>query len=351
VAGYPYGKVYLNMLEKPQLKDEKIIFCLQHDYGVPISQLTFLPLGADINTAVYRAVTEEGLAYFVKLRKDNFDPTSVILAKFLCEQTIPNIIPPLTTRKGQLWAALESFILILYPFIEGRDGFHIDLTERHWFDFGNALKKIHGVEIPPSIKNEIQTEEFHPKWRQAVRGYLKRVESEIFTDSIAVELAGFLKEKQTEILELLVRTERLAHKLQNDPRPYTVCHSDIHAGNILIDRQDNFYIVDWDNPILAPKERDLMFIGGAQGFRGHALEEEEILFYKGYGAVEIDQFALDYYRYERIIDDIAAYCDELFSEVGGEEDRRQSLQYLKSNFLSGGTIETAYTQSDNTTPK
>jgi hypothetical protein len=43
-----------------------------------------------------------------------------------------------------------------------------------------------------------------------------------------------------------------------------LCHSDIHAGNILIDVNDDFYIVDWDNPILAPKEHDLMFIGGGQ---------------------------------------------------------------------------------------
>ncbi len=33
---------------------------------------------------------------------------------------------------------------------------------------------------------------------------------------------------------------------------------------MLIDANDALYIVDWDNPILAPKERDLMFIGGGQ---------------------------------------------------------------------------------------
>jgi spectinomycin phosphotransferase len=44
------------------------------------------------------------------------------------------------------------------------------------------------------------------------------------------------------------------------------------------------YNVDWDHPNLAPKERDLMFIGGAQGFIGHAPQEEETLFYLGYGA-------------------------------------------------------------------
>lgn len=332
------------MLKKPEIKDEKIIDCLKINYGLTVRQLTFLPLGADLNTAVYRAVTENETPYFVKLRKDNFDPTSVILPKFLWDQNIPNIIPPLRTQTDQLWTTVESFSLILYPFIEGRDGFNIDLTKQHWLDFGKTLKKIHSVEIPSSIKNQLQREEFHPKWREAVRGYLKHVEHEVFIDPIANELARFLKEKHAEILELLERTEYLAHKLQKNPPPHIVCHSDIHAGNILIDHQHNFYIVDWDNPIRVPKERDLMFIGGAQGFRGHPLEEEETLFYKGYGPVEINQFALAYYRYERIIDDIAAYCDELFSLIGSEEDRRQSLQYLKSNFLPTGTLAIAYTK-------
>ena len=31
---------------------------------------------------------------------------------------------------------------------------------------------------------------------------------------------------------------------------------------MLIDGKGDLYIVDWDAPIMAPKERDLMFIGG-----------------------------------------------------------------------------------------
>jgi spectinomycin phosphotransferase len=50
-----------------------------------------------------------------------------------------------------------------------------------------------------------------------------------------------------------------------------------------VDAEDALYIIDWENPILAPKERDLIFIDGAQGFRGYSAQEEEILFYRGYG--------------------------------------------------------------------
>jgi len=50
---------------------------------------------------------------------------------------------------------------------------------------------------------------------------------------------------------------------------------------------------------------------------------------------------LAYYRDERIIQDIAAFCEQIFSSPAGGEDREQSLRYLKSNFLPNETIEIA----------
>jgi spectinomycin phosphotransferase len=71
------------MLEKPNLSDEKIITCLHDAYGLQITEITFLPLGADAYAAVYRATTADGVPYFVKLRSRNFDTISVDVPKFL----------------------------------------------------------------------------------------------------------------------------------------------------------------------------------------------------------------------------------------------------------------------------
>ena len=85
-----------------------------------------------------------------------------------------------------------------------------------------------------------------------------------------------------------------------------------------------------------------MFIGGGQGFLGYKPEEEERLFYAGYGQAQLDPIALAYYRFERIIRDIAAFCNELLDGIGSEEERELSLYYLKANFKPGGTVERAY---------
>jgi len=334
------------MLEKPDLQDEKIIACLQDEYGLLV-KVAFLPLGADLNTAVYRAVADDETPYFVKLRRGVFDETSVALPKFLSDQGIVQIIAPLATQTGQLWASLDAFKLILYPFVEGHNGYEVDLSDRHWFDFGAALKSIHTVKVPPALISRIQRETYSPQWRETVKTFVERVEDDAFDDPVAAKLAAFLKAKRDEVLDLVGRAERLALALQSRSPEFVLCHSDIHAGNILIDANGALYIVDWDNPILAPKERDLMFVGGGQGFAGHTAREEETLFYRGYGQTQIAPIALAYYRYERIVQDIAVYCEQLFLTNEGGEDREQSLRYLTSSFLPNHTIEIAY-KSDKT---
>lgn len=330
------------MLEKPDLKDEKIIACLQDEYGLNVIRVDFLPLGADRNAAAYRVVVDDETPYFLKLRSGAFDETSLALPKFLSDQGIKQIIPPLTTKTGHLRAKLDTFKVILYPFVEGRNGYKVPMLKRHWGEFGSALKKVHTVELSAALIRRIRRETYTPRWRETVNMFLKRVEEDAFDDPVAIKLAVFLKAKRDEIIDLVGRAERLAQSLRDQSPEFALCHSDVHAGNILIDADDAFYIVDWDDPILAPKECDLMFIGGAQGFVGHTAQEEELLFYRSYGQTEIDPIALAYYRYERIVEDIAVFCEQLFLTSEGGEDREQSFHYLKSNFLPNSTIEIAY---------
>lgn len=102
-----------------------------------------------------------------------------------------------------------------------------------------------------------------------------------------------------------------------------------------------FAIVDWDAPLYAPKERDLMFFDGG-GFGAAWDDPRRVgLFYEGYGAVEIDLVTLAYYRYERIVADFATYGEQIFGEQGSAEDREKGVRALRNQFLSDGVLECA----------
>jgi len=126
---------------------------------------------------------------------------------------------------------------------------------------------------------------------------------------------------------------------------FVPCHADIHGGNILLSREGQppvlaLYIVDWDTLIFAPKERDLMFIGGGID-NIWKTEQGEAFFYEGYGKTEINLSALAYYRYERIIEDLVVTAEQLLLTNEGGADRERSLGWFISNFESGSTLEIA----------
>lgn len=328
------------MPEKPD-HEQRLLACLQRAYTPDIVQLTFLPLGADPDTAVYQAVTRDGDQYFVKLRRGVFDEASVTLPRYLSDHGVAPIITPIPTRTGGLWTSLEDFTVTMYPFVEGKSGYAVPLTEQNWHDLGIALQRLHTLAVPPLLLRRLRRETYDAGAREKVTACLRRLGDTGFGDPVATRLVAFMKGKRAEVFRLVDRAESFARVLRARAPEPVVCHADLHAGNLLISA-DRFYIVDWDDPVLAPKERDLMFIGGGQGFAGHAPEEEERLFYRGYGQVQVDPVALAYYRCERIIQDIAVYCDELTRQTGSAEDREQSLHYLTANFAPGGTLERAY---------
>jgi len=163
-------------------------------------------------------------------------------------------------------------------------------------------------------------------------------------DPLARRLAAFWRTRRDEIRTLVERSEQLGQMLRQRTGAsdaFVLCHTDLHAGNVLLCADDELAIVDWDAPIFAPKERDLMFMGGGIGAIWDSVREEA-LFYQGYGATEIDPVALSYYRYERIVEDVAAYGEQIFEAQGSVEDREHGLLGTMGQFDPGRVVSIAH---------
>ncbi len=327
------------MLEKPDIPEDLIASWVNSHYRLDVTRVNFLPLGYDVNTAVYRVEDRAGTAYFLKLRKGNFDPYTVTIPHLLHNMGINTVLSPLETRTGQLFGTFENFTLVLYPFIPGKDGYEVQLTGQHWVELGRTLKSVHTAKVPQMLASKIPCEAYDPQWRESVRYFQKQVEEITYTDPVARKVSAFMLEKREVINQVVGRAEELAHAMAQQVGEMVLCHSDAHPGNYLIADNSDFYLVDWDNPVFAPKERDLMFIGS--GMEGNQVRGWEAYFYQGYGPVNIDQRALVYYRYERIVQDIAEFCKQLLLTTNGGEDREQAFIYLAGSFLPGNVVEVA----------
>ena len=320
--------------------------CLQNEYNVHPVQITRLELGADPFTTVFRIVDTTGTAYFLKLRSADFNLATVAVPRWLADQSIAQIVAPIPSRDGRLFAQVGASAAILYPFVEGSDGFTIPLQDQHWVQLGQGLRRVHAAAVPADLAVHIPREHYSPAWRARVREYIAAIDGAQFgtpaaayNDAAAVALRSFLQEKNLAIVDLVTQAEQLASTVQGLPQELVLCHGDIHVGNVLVGAGGDFHIVDWDTVKFAPREHDLMFLGA--GIAGVWNPREAELFYTGYGACTPDPHLLAYYRFERIVQDIAVDSVQLLASPDGEE-RAGILQQLHGQFAPGGPVEIAW---------
>lgn len=327
------------MLDKPTLQDADLILFLRDQYGLDIADIQFLPIGADSQAAVYQVMTADKMPYFLKLKRGNFDTMTVQVPHLIRENHIAQVIAPQLTQSKQLSTQYADFHVILYPYIDGQDGYTRHLAPHHWETLGRALRGIHTINTPPDIQSRLRHENFIPYWRDIVTTYLARIQQEQPQNQLESELATLLNTNRRIVDDLVHTAHKLGTMLQNQPLEFVLCHGDIHAWNVLIDEQGQLFIVDWDDAILAPKERDLMFIGAGIGGIWDK-PEEYAWFFDGYGQVDINYSVLAYYRNERIVQDIAVTILDITSDTHSIDNKQLMLQQLAGQFAPNSRLIT-----------
>lgn len=330
------------MLEPPDLSNDAIIAAVRTHYGIPVAALTFLPIGHDSSAWVYRAQAADGAAYFLKVRTGTVNVAGLVVPRYLHDRGVAEVVAPLMTTARAVSVGLGAFTLAVYPFVVGTTGMAGGMTEQQWTTYGAVLRQVHAMPLVPELTRHMHRETFAPAWSDMVR----RLDAHVATDTnmgpVACELAAFWRARQAEILALVERAEALGRRLRATVPPLVLCHADVHTGNVLVDTAGQLRIVDWDETVLAPKERDLTFVVG--GIRDDLVgPREEAWFFRGYGPATVDPLALAYYRYAWAVGDVGAYGEQAFLMPGlGVTTRRAAVRGLTSLFQPGQIVALAY---------
>lgn len=334
------------MLTPPDLSLDSLQQCLSQAYGLTNAQVRFLPLGADVNAAAFRVDAGDGTAYFLQLQRDGFAPSVAAVPSFLHhEKGIAAVMAPLPSTEGSPSVQRDGFGWALYPFFEGANAFERDLSDSQWRALGAALAAIHRTELPEALSAGLPKERYAHLSREGVRRYQRRFVNGVTGDDIVERFFAFWEDHAEEIDTIVYRSEQLASILLERPPQLVPCHADLHAGHVLGGDDERLAIVDWRALVLAPKERDLMFIGGGVGNVWNE-PAQEALFYEGYGPTDIDAVASTYYRYEQITKDIFEICEQMFDANARTQDREEGLRQMKSQFLPNGVVAIAHRSYD-----
>jgi spectinomycin phosphotransferase len=237
-------------------------------------------------------------------------------------------VAPLPTKSSRLWANLENWTVVLYPFIEG-DSSKTGMTNEQWKELGRIFKQIHQTPVPAVGFESLRKETFditeYVQWIQDFEAqHLHTTHSRNLSERAL--RADWLAHQST-IHKGIRSLQKLAGVLQKRSESYVFCHADLHTRNLIRDAHGHVFVIDWDDVMLAPKERDFIFIRGLQAEA----------FWEGYEHPEIDWVALTYYRWERTVQDVIACAQDIFYNDELGEESKADIADLFHEIMVGDT--------------
>jgi len=322
------------MREQPGIPEERLRTCLLDQYDLTPVTLEFLPVGLDYDAGVYRVVSEQGTAFLLKVTSRPLYEPRCLVPRYLNDQGITSVVAPVPTRSGALWTRVEEWTLIVYPFIDGVASL-TGMTDEEWKEVGIIFHRIHQVMLPPEGFESLRKETFDPaEYAHWVRAFeAQHLHARRGGNGPSRALRADWRANQSTIHTAVASLEKLAEVLQSRTLPYVISHADLHPANLLRDQHGHVFVIDWDEVMLAPKERDFIFVR----------EPQAGAFFQGYGKREIDWIALAYYLWERVVQDVIECArDVCFRDDRAEETRADAARLLHEILTEEGTIDAAY---------
>jgi spectinomycin phosphotransferase len=325
--------------EPPALAEDRIVGALEAGFGIRVAALAFLPVGNDAASWAYRVEVPRGPSLFLKVRAGPAMPGAAV-PDHLQRHGVPLVLGPLRTGAGAPSLVVDRFALALYPMLEARTGAEVGLAADQWRRLGRAVARVHAVPVAP-LAGLVGRERFRPSRRELLPDLEALVETASVDDPVAARLAACWRAHRDAIAALVDRADRLGRGVARGRAPQVLRHGDLHSWNVLVEADGRLWIVDWDEAVVAPRERDLFFVVGGIG-HGLVGPGDTDSFLQGYGGTDPDPRLLAYYRCAWAVQDIAAYGEQALLAPGlGEASRRDAVAGFEDLFAPGNIVDLA----------
>ncbi|MBL8162645.1 MAG: aminoglycoside phosphotransferase family protein [Anaerolineae bacterium] len=287
---------------------------IQRVYGVTIASSK--PAPRQFVAETYYLEATNGERYFCKIiTKPLFIPQvidSLPALREMFERGRSFINYPIETTTKALYTQFDDALIVLFNYIAGTQ--HYDYSHAV---LGRCTAEVHA--LTPQINAPVPRETFTFRYGDALMRRLDDVLSSSPADAIETELHDVLAQYQREMRHDWAQFETLCARLRIAPPPLVLTHGDA-PGNVLVQSPDVIFIIDWDEILLAPAERDVWFL------------HEDADFLRGYREIyptyQPNSDVRRYYLYTRYFADIMEFLDEIISTHPADH-RQHNLDGLK----------------------
>lgn len=223
---------------------------------------------------------------------------------------------------------MDNYLIGLFDYIDGQTNEEVKLTYNQLEEIGELLGKIHGSKITNfSIKEAFEV----PLKPDFLRAFdeIKKISDQ--SSDYKQEVKKLLEKYKLKLFERFNELEKLQTKLKQQEVKLVLCHGEPSPGNILISGVGKIYLIDWDDLILAPKEKDLMFFSERL---------DPVL--KGYRKIfpnaKISENIQIFYEIKWLITEVADYAIRILFPTEEESQIRKNLEELKYVFEYMGIV-------------
>jgi spectinomycin phosphotransferase len=266
-------------------------------------------------------------------------PAGDLVTSHLAACGIHGVLAPLRTRGGRLAADHLDRRLTVTPWAAGERALDADLTPGHWQALGTLLGATHRADVTGDLADALPWDELgHDAIAEQVRATIARL-----TVPPADETADAVRQAWWDAADRIAALSHHATLLSGALRPiaheHVVCHGDPHVGNLLVGENGEVWLVDWEDAMLAPRERDLMFVlGGVLAFAPVG-DDDRTAFFAGYGNVDVDPHLVAYYLCTRALDDVSGWAAQAADPRDADRDR--ALDIVRGILSPPGLVDVA----------
>jgi spectinomycin phosphotransferase len=311
-----------------------LIARVRDDYGLALVSLDPVDGGADYSASVYRGVLDDGRAVAVKVREGL--RTSGLRVAY--ELAGPGVVGPIAARSGEPFTSTDGVQLSVAPWISGVAAAAAGMDADQWRSFGALLARVHAAR--PGLAG-LPLEDYRTPLAATVPALSERVRAADTADPLVRELVAAWLPWDGAIGLVAARTDALGSVLRAEPAAVVLCHGDAHTGNVLVGDDGQVWLLDWDEAVLAPPERDLMFVLGGVLADAQVGTVEQGWFFAGYGRrpAGLDLVRLAYYRCSWAVQDVASWAAAVLDPGGRDRDR--ALRFFLSLLWPTGIVPAA----------
>ena len=234
--------MYSSVERSTEYKTRLLAF-IEREYGIKTVGITPAKRGFYGETWRLDAVNT---SFFLKLvypavHKPVYE-RSFSLIQHLCDNGIDFISQVVKTKNGRLFAQFDGAVVGIFDWIDGENV----QNEKTKVQEYRMLAKVYtvspdGISIPHEDFSGNSVDRFFEQWKELQDKPLRLL----------------FEKNRAKIEHRAMRLKHFSSLCRGDTRHFVITHGD--AGGNVIENGNRYYIVDWDNAVLAPIERDAWF--------------------------------------------------------------------------------------------